>query len=70
MRKWAKVKEFDPNSQDPDSIVVMKDPTDIKVHGKGQMGGGSKPTPQTYIMKSGNGALHGSAPASKQRLRG
>lgn len=38
--------------------------------GDGVKSGGSKPTPQTSIMKRGSGSLSGSYPKNPQKLRG
>jgi hypothetical protein len=75
MRKWSKVQEFNPNSQDPDNKVYGNDPQGNKIHGKGQTGGGSKPTPQAQRMTTGNSRggsykIGNSSPKSAQRLRG
>lgn len=63
---------YDPNSQDPDEpghqYVTAEG---LHLRGKGAMGGGSKKQESAFrAMNMGSGRLHGSAPASKQKIRG
>lgn len=68
------IKQFSGNGQDPDA---PNDPSNgkygdygVKIHGKGSISGGSKPTPQAAIMKRGNARPGSSAPRHAQKLRG
>ena len=58
------------NPDEPWDTSAGTGPTAEKIGGKGSQGGGSKPTPQTAVMKRGSARLGSTAPRNTQRIRG